>query len=211
MNIQEIIHQTEFFFQTYGYLTVFVGSFVEITPLGWVVPGGMILAVAGFFANSENGLSLIPIIILGTLGAWATFLSSYLLGRKTGMWLVKKLKQERNAALAKRLLQKHGGVILTTSMMANLTRFWVAYVGGVDKYSFWKFLLYSGTASLSWVCIMTFLGYFAGYERGNIEAIAGATGIVGWLFLGIAGFVLYRSIKHEYHHFKEDEPHNENS
>ena len=211
MEISQLINTLESYFRTYGYLTVFLGSFIEITPLGWLVPGGVILAIAGFFANTPDGLSLISIIIFGTMGAWATFLSSYFLGRKTGMWLVKKLRQERNATLAKHLLKKYGGVILTTSMMANLTRFWVAYVAGVDRYHFGKFLLYSVTASLGWVSIMTFLGFFAGYERGNIENIAGATGIIGWLFLAIAGFVIYKSISHEYKHFKEDEPHNENN
>ncbi len=211
MDFLKFVQETELFFQNYGYITIFLGSFIEITPLGWAVPGGVILAIAGFFANRSEGISLISIISFGTLGSWITFLSSYLLGAKTGMWLVKKLKQERNVSLAKHLLRKHGGVILTTSMMANLTRFWVAYVAGVDKYHFGKFLLYSGTASLSWVSIMTFIGFFAGYERQNLERLAGATGIIGWLFVGLAGFVIYRSIRHEYKHFKEDQPHNENN
>lgn len=204
-----MIQKLEYFFQNYGLLTVFVGSFVEITPLGWIVPGGVILAIAGFFAPTSEVLSVPAIIVTGSLGAWLTFISSYILGRKTGMWLVTKLRQEKNAAVAKRLLQKHGGVILTTSMMANLTRFWVAYVAGVDRYNFGKFLLYSGAASISWVSIMTFLGFFIGYERESVEAIAGAAGIISWLFLALAGFILYKSISHEYKHFKEDEPHEE--
>lgn len=211
MDIAVLIQKLEYFFQNYGLMTVFVGSFVEITPLGWLVPGGVILAIAGFFANGPNSLSLISIISFATIGAWTTFLFSYLLGRKTGMWLVKKLKQERNASFAKSLLSKHGGVILTTSMMANLTRFWVAYIAGVDKYHFGKFLSYSGVASLGWVSIMTLIGFFAGYERQNLEGLMGAAGIIGWLFLVIAGFILYKSIHHEYKHFKEDEPHEENN
>ncbi|MFI5240978.1 MAG: DedA family protein [Microgenomates group bacterium] len=211
MNLVDLIDKTELFFNSYGYWTIFLGSLIEITPLGWLMPGGLIIAIAGFFANTGSEIFLVPIIITGTFGAWFTFLGAYLLGNKSGFWLVKKLKQEKNAEFAKSLLKKHGGAILTTSMMANLTRFWIAYIAGVEKYNFWKFFFYSGVASLSWVSIMAILGFLAGYERGNVEAIVGATGIIGWLFLGIASFVLGRSIKHEYKHFKEDTPHNENS
>ncbi len=210
MNIQEIINKTELFFQNYGYLTVFLGSLIEITPLGWVVPGGIILAIAGFFANTQTEINLISIIIAGSLGALFTFILSYFLGNKTGMWLVTKLHQEKNARFAKLLLKKHGGMILTTSMLANLTRFWVAYIAGVEKYHFGKFLIYAGTASITWVSLMSILGFIAGYERGSIENLAGAIGIVGWGIVALAAFVIYRSIKHEYRHFKEDEPHEEN-
>ncbi len=210
MDFVSLIAKIEIFFNIYGYWTIFVGSFIEITPMGWVVPGGLIIAVAGFFANTGVEIKLIPVILAGTLGAWSTFLLAYLLGRKSGFWLIKKLKQEKNAEFAKRLLMRHGGTILTTSMMANLTRFWVAYVAGIENYNFWKFFKYSGVASLGWSSLMGTIGYLAGFGKQNIENIIGATGIFGWLFLGIAGYAIHRSIKHEYKHFKEDLPHDEN-
>ena len=210
MNIQEIIRQLEYFFRNYGYLTVFLGSLIEITPLGWIVPGGIILTIAGFFANTEKGINLVSIIIAGSFGALFTFVLSYLLGNKTGIWLVTKLHQEKNAGFARLLLKKHGGMILTTSMLANLTRFWVAYIAGVEKYHFGKFLIYASAASITWVSLMSFLGFVAGYGRGPIENLAGTAGIIGWGLVALAAFVIYRSIKHEYHHFKEDEPHEEN-
>ena len=83
--------------------------------------------------------------------------------------------------MAKNLLKKHGAVILTTSMMANLTRFWVAYIAGVESYKPHKFLLYSFVASLGWVSLMAIVGYIAGFERGNIEKIVGRLGVIGWL------------------------------
>lgn len=210
MDASIIIAKTEAFFLTWGYLTVFWGSLVETTPLGWAVPGGVILTVAGFFANNSAGFSLSKVIITGWLGAWLAFLGAYFLGRKTGMWFVNKLKQQKNADRAKHLLAQHGGVILTTSMLANLTRFWIAYIAGVEKYGFLKFLLYSGAASLGWVSIMSVLGFLAGFERQNLERLIGAIGILAWGFLALAVFVLFKSIKHEYQHFKKDEPHNEN-
>lgn len=210
MDLIKLIEILNIYFDKYGYVTIFLGSFIEITPMGWTVPGGIILAVAGFFSHTGQ-INLGAIIVFGTLGSWLTFILSYLTGKKSGMWLVNKLKQQKNAEFAKTLLSKHGGIILTTSMLANLTRFWVAYIAGVEKYDIKKFGLYSFLAALGWSSLMTIIGYIAGFERQNVEHIIAATGIVGWLFFAIALFFIQRSIRHEYEHFKEDEPHNENN
>ncbi len=196
-------------FESYGFFVIFFGSLIEITPIGWAIPGGAILVIAGYLSNGNPNLPLIPIIIYGTLGAWTAFILAYFLGRKSGMWLVKKLHQEKNARFAKQVLKNNGATILTTSMMANLTRFWISYIAGVEKYSFLKFNIYSFVASLSWVSLMVMLGYFAGFEKQNLRNIMSSIGVLAWIFLIIAGIVIYRSVKHEYKHFKEDEPHSE--
>lgn len=210
MDVNQLLNSITILFDKYGFLIIFFGSLIEITPLAWAVPGGAILVIAGYISNGDQQLPVIPVIIIGTLAAWLAFLLAYLLGKKTGMWLVKKLHQEKNARFAKSLLHKNGAMILTTSMMANLTRFWVSYIAGVEKYNFWKFNLYAVVASLSWVSLMTLIGYFAGYGKENLKSVISGIGILAWLFLCLAIFVIFRSIKHEYKHFKDDEPHNEN-
>lgn len=207
MDLIKLLEIITILFEKYGYLIIFFGSLIEISPLAWAVPGGAILVIAGYISNGDQQLLLIPTILAGTLGAWMAFLLSYLFGNKTGMWLVDKLHQEKNARFAKELLRKHGAVILTTSMMANLTRFWVSYIAGVDKYNFWKFNLYSIGASISWVSLMTFIGYFAGYEKTGLNKVVSGLGIMAWILLCLAIFVIMRSIKHEYKHFKDDKPH----
>jgi membrane protein DedA with SNARE-associated domain len=207
VDVNEIFNIISLLFERFGYPIIFAGSLIEITPLGWAVPGGAILAIAGYLANGNADMPVVPIIICGTLGAWAAFILAYFLGRKTGMWLVNKLHQEKNAAFAKTLLRNNGGIILTTSMMANLTRFWVSYIAGVEKYDFIKFNLYAFVSSLTWVSLMTILGYLAGYEKQNLKALTGSIGILAWILLIIAAAVLYRSIKKEHYHFKKDIPH----
>lgn len=209
MDIQYLLNLISLTFERFGYPIIFFGSLIEITPLGWAIPGGVILAIGGYLANGGSNISFMPVVIYGTLGAWAAFNLAYLLGRRTGMWLVNKLHQEKNAKFAKTLLLKNGGVILTASMMANLTRFWISYIAGVEKYNFLKFNLYAFISSLSWVSIMTILGFLGGYEKENLKAITGSIGVLAWVFLSIAIFVLYKSIKHEYGHFKKDLPHND--
>src|SRR3990167_11270708 len=176
MDINLILDTISILFEKFGYPIIFLGSLIEITPFGWAVPGGVILVIAGYLANGSATLNLIPIILAGTFGAWLAFILAYLLGSKTGMWLVKKLHQEKNAAFAKRILKNNGAAILTTSMLANLTRFWISYIAGVEKYKLLKFNIYAFVASLSWVSLMVLLGYFAGFEKENLRKIASSIG-----------------------------------
>lgn len=209
MDMLQIFDLLAVLFEQWGYPVIFIASLVEITPLGWAVPGGAILLIAGYLSNGNPNIPLIPIIIWGTIGTWMAFLLAYALGRKTGMWLVEKLHQQKNAAFAKRVLKNNGPAILTTSMMANLTRFWISYIAGVEKYNLLKFNLYAFIASLSWVSMIVFLGYFAGFEKENLRSITRSIGILAWVFLIIAVVVIVKAIRHEYKHFKEDEPHTE--
>lgn len=207
MNLIQILDVLGALFEKFGYPIIFFGSLIEITPLGWAVPGGAILLISGYLSNGNPNMPLVPIIVWGTLGTWIAFLLAYLLGNKTGMWLVNKLHQQKNARFAKSVLKNNGAAILTTSMMANLTRFWISYIAGVEKFNFLKFNLYAFVASLSWVSLMVLLGYFAGFEKENLRNIMRSIGILAWVFLIVAGVVIYRSVKHEYKHFKDDEPH----
>jgi membrane protein DedA with SNARE-associated domain len=210
MDLLNLLDKIGLVFDIWGYPIVFFASLFEITPLGWAVPGGTVLVIAGYLANDGNSINLISTIIYGTLGTWLAFIFAYQLGSKTGMWLVRKLKQEKTARFAKKLLQNNGATILTTSMLANLTRFWVSYIAGVDKYSFLRFNLYAFIASITWVALMVLIGFFAGFERQILRNIVSKLGYLAWGLLFLAIFVIVRSVKHEYKHFKEDEPYHEN-
>lgn len=136
------------------------------------------------------------------MGAWLTLVISYILGRKSGLYWAKRLNQEKNVKKAEILLKTHGPSILTTSLLANVTRFWTAYVAGVEKYNLLKFLGYSGVASLAWTSLMATIGYLAGSERVNLETSLVRLGIAGWILAGVAAFLIYWHGKREFKHFK---------
>jgi len=201
MGTLEIIQGLEAIYVSYGYFIVFVSSFIEITPMGWSIPGGVLLAAGGFFAYSGK-LSLLGVLVFSWFGAWLTFIIAYLLGSKVGYALVKILKQEDNAKKAKSLLQKHGGVILTTSMMANLLRFWTAFMAGAENYSFFKFLFYSAGASLTWSSLMVVVGYLAGSERIQLESALAKLGLGAWILFFLVGIAIFLKTRKEFRHFK---------
>ncbi len=204
MDALEIILKLETFYLAYGYLIVFLSSFIEISPMGWTIPGGALLAAGGFFAYGSQ-VSLMGILVFGWAGAWLTFLLAYFIGRQTGYQLITKFKQQKNAERAKTLLEKQGGVILTTSMLSNFTRFMVAYIAGAQHYNFVRFLFYSASAALAWSSIFIIVGYFAGSERGKLETSIAKLGILSWILVIVAALVVYFKARKEFGQLKENQ------
>ena len=76
-----IVSFLESLYSEYGYLIVFVGSLVETSPVGWLIPGGLLSALGGFY--SYNGtLSFIGVLIASWFGILGTLIAGYLLGMK---------------------------------------------------------------------------------------------------------------------------------
>jgi len=191
-----LIDKIEKIYLSWGYLLVFLSSLIETSPIGFTIPGGLIVSLGGFFAFG-NRINLVGVVISGTLGMLVTFLIAYQLGKKTGTSLAKKFHQEKYAELAKRLLNNHGPVILTTSLLANLTRFWIAYAAGAEGYSFIRFLFYASAASLTWNSLLVTIGYLAGSGRQELESGIAKLGIVSWGLLFLALAVIYFKTKGE--------------
>lgn len=202
MDVNNLINTVEPLFLTNAYLISFFASFIEISPMGWIIPGAYILATGGFFSFT-NDSTLLGIITFASLGSWAIFVIAYFLGFKTGLYLVKKLKQEKNAQKAKFLLERHGGRILTASLMSPPIRFWVAYIAGSQRYNFSKFIIYSGLASFGWSTMWVMIGYFAGSQRQSIQQNLAKFGILGWVFVIAPIFIIGWAIRKDYKEIKK--------
>lgn len=63
MDLIQILDILGTLFEKFGYPIIFLGSLIEITPLGWAVPGGAILLIAGYLSNGNSNMPLTPIII----------------------------------------------------------------------------------------------------------------------------------------------------
>lgn len=197
MDALALIDKLENLYSTWGYPLVFFSSLIETSPFGFMIPGGLVVIGGGFFAYG-NSTTLVGIILAGWSGMLVTFFIAYLLGKKTGLTLAKKLHQEKFSQRAEILLKSHGPMILTASLLANLIRFWVAYVAGFQNYNFLKFAFYAGVASLTWNSLLVTLGYLAGTERQQLERVFAKLGILGWGLLVLALVIIYLQSKKEF-------------
>lgn len=204
MQVTDVLALIEKLYLTYGLPVIFFTSLLEITPLGWAIPGGTLLGLAGFFAYGRP-YYLVASIVFGWFGAWTTFIVAYLLGAGAANKFNVKLKHNKKTDHAKLLLKKHGPVILTTSMMSGITRFWVAFAAGTQKYKFRRYIFYSGAASLTWTSLMVMVGYLAGSERGRLETHVASLGIISWILFFALISIVYLKIRKEFKEIQNED------
>ena len=149
------------------YEGVFVAALVEtiIPP----IPTLAIFPTAGFLASQEGFslLSVIPLIILGALGATigttAIYLIALKLGRKILLRYLKFLKiSEKKLERVETWFEKYGDKAVFLGRMIPVMREMISVPAGLLGMKFPKFILYTFAGSLVWSTATILAGYYFG-------------------------------------------------
>ena len=144
---------TEALLERFGYLAVFIGTFLE---------GEAILIMAGFFAERGH-MNVFKVGTVGFAGAYVGHLFWFWLGRKYGVRLFDRFpKMKKHFGSGIRMFERYGaGAIIVTQWIYGL-RITCAVIVGISKVSLIKFLIYEALSCLIWTVIITAAGYYFG-------------------------------------------------
>jgi membrane protein DedA with SNARE-associated domain len=144
---------TEALLERFGYLAVFVGTFLE---------GEAILVMAGFFA--ERGyLNILTVGFVGFLGAYIGHLFWFWLGRAHGMKLMDRFpRMKQHFGKSIRMFERYGAAAIIITQWIYGLRITCAVIVGISRISILKFLIYQAISCLIWTVIITALGYYFG-------------------------------------------------
>lgn len=170
--------------EQFGYLAVFVGTFLE---------GEAILIAAGFFA-SRGHLGFVPVTIVAFAGSFLGHLFWFWLGRVHGVKLLDRFpSMKRHFGKGIRVFERYGASAIVITQWLYGLRITCAVIIGMSRISILKFLAYEAASCAVWSVIITALGFYFGYavERvlGRVEHIekyglavilAGALGFWLW-------------------------------
>jgi membrane protein DedA with SNARE-associated domain len=130
-----------------------------------VLPSESSLILAGLLTQVGE-LSLAPVLALGALGAFVGDNTSYWLGRKVGRPVRRRLfrgeRSERLVSWAERQLEERGPVIVLVARFVPGGRTATTFSAGLVKFSWPRFLLFSGFAALLWSVYATLIGVLGG-------------------------------------------------
>src|SRR6184192_3427254 len=172
----------ELLLQKFGYLAVFVGTFLE---------GETILVMAGFFA--ERGYLRLPFVIAtACAGAYSGHVFWFWLGRTQGVRLLDRFpRMKRHFGKGIRLFERYGAPAIFITQWLYGLRITCAVIIGISKVSVFKFLLYEAATCLIWATVIGALGYYFGRA---VERLLGRAAHIekwGLLVLVIVGLAIW--------------------
>jgi membrane-associated protein len=133
--------------------------------VGFFLPGDSLLVTAGIFASRGdlNIFVLLGLLIAATLLGDST---GYLIGLKAGPKIFSKEQsfffRKDYLIKTKNFYDKYGGMTITIARFMPIIRTFAATVAGVAQMKYTKFLKFDILGGVSWVTILTLVGYFLG-------------------------------------------------
>ncbi|HEY8838064.1 MAG TPA: VTT domain-containing protein, partial [Dehalococcoidia bacterium] len=149
-----------------GYIGLFAIMFAETGLLvGFFLPGDTLLVSAGLLAarGQLNIVVLLAVLIAGAVLGDAT---GYWIGHQAG----KRLFQRENSfwfrrehlEKAERFYERHGGKTIFIARFFSGLRTFAPIVAGAARMTYPRFALFNITGAISWITIVTMLGYIFG-------------------------------------------------
>lgn len=183
------------FLMTYGYWAVFV--FVAIESIGIPFPGETMLLVAAIDAGTTHQLSIVLVILAATCGAILGDNLGFWIGREGGYRLLRRYGRyigfnERRVKLGLYLFRKHGGKIVFFGRFVAVLRAWAAFLAGVNRMQWSRFLLFNALGGVSWATLYGLGGYFLGEEIHRLTGPVGIVTIVLAVLIIIASLIFVR-------------------
>lgn len=175
--------------QVLGYPAVTL--FIMVESSGIPFPGETMLLLAGFYAGTTGQLSIVGVLIACAIGAILGDNLGYLAGRYGGRPFALRFGKyffvkEKHLIAAEAFFMRHGDKTVFFGRFIAVLRAWAAFLAGVNRMRWWKFLIYNAAGAICWTTIMGLFAYFAGKFVGNNFALVQRLGES----LGFAGLAV---------------------
>ncbi len=149
-----------------GYAALFGIVYSETGLLvGFFLPGDSLLFTVGVVARAGQ-LDIVLVNALLMAGAILGDSTGFLLGWKTGPRIFSRpdsrLFKQEYVTRTRKFYEKYGGKTIVYARFVPIVRTFAAFVAGVGRMPYFKFLPFSVCGGIGWVFFMTMLGYWVG-------------------------------------------------
>ncbi len=152
----------------YGYAALCAIVFSETGLLvGFFLPGDSLLFTVGVVAGG-GGLDIVLVIVLLSLAAILGDSTGFFLGWQTGPKIFSRpdsrLFKQEYVTRTHAFYERYGGKTIIFARFVPIVRTFAAFIAGVGKMPYAKFLPFSLCGATGWITVMTLLGYSLGRQ-----------------------------------------------
>ena len=199
----DIVHHLHAFISSYGYLAIFV--VVAMESAGIPMPGETALVAAAILAG-EGTLHIYGVIGAAAAGAIIGDNCGYWVGREFGFPLAYRYGRyvnldEKRLKLGQYLFLRHGGKIVFFGRFVAVLRAFAAFLAGVNRFNWEKFLLFNAAGGIVWASIFGAGGYWLGRA---FENYARPVGIAALVCAVIGAVIAARFVRHHERALEEE-------
>lgn len=169
------------------------------------IPSELIVPLAGFFSTTGE-LTLVGIIIAGTLGTVLGALPLYYLGRVAGEDRLRRWCDRHGRWLgvsgaditkSKRWFDRHGAKAVLFCRIVPGIRSFISIPAGIAKMPLPQFLLYSTVGSAAWTTVLALAGRALGSNYEQVEKVVGPISTA--VLVGIVLAIVIRAVRQQRH------------
>ncbi|PRS07570.1 DedA family protein [Bacillus atrophaeus] len=169
MIIEALVMQLIEAFKSLSYFGIFLALCIEF------IPAEIVLPLAGYWV-SKGDMTLIGVIIAGSLGGVAGPLTLYWIGRYGGRPFLERFGKYifiKPEALDKsdQFFQKHGGFVAFSGRFLPGVRTLISIPCGIAKMNVWAFSIYTFLAMLPITFVYVYLGVKLGQSWKEVGSI----------------------------------------
>jgi membrane protein DedA with SNARE-associated domain len=183
--------------ETYGLGLLFV--LIMLESAGIPLPGETALIGAGILA-SRGKLDVTAVIVVAAAAAIIGDNGGYWVGRRWGRQILGKWKRldrfaQRVIPPSERFFEKHGGKTVFVARFIAILRFTAAWLAGVSRMPWWRFLFWNALGGICWAASVTLLAFYGGKAAADAfdrYGLIGAGAIVGAIVLLLAAVHFWR-------------------
>ena len=182
---------------TYGLGLLFVLIMLESG--GIPLPGETALIAAGVLA-SQGKFNIVAVIAVAAAAAIVGDNGGYWVARRWGRRLLKKSKRldrfaERVLPPSERFFERHGDKTVFIGRFIAILRFTAAWLAGLSKMPWWKFLFWNAAGGICWATFVGLLAYYLGKAAADTIGRYGyyaAGGLAVVVVLALVGLHFFR-------------------
>jgi membrane protein DedA with SNARE-associated domain len=171
--------------QSYGYYAVF--ALIALESLGIPLPGESALIAAALYAGTTHHLNIAAVAAVAATAAVIGDNAGYWIGKTGGRRLAERYGRyvhltRTRLKVGRYLFARHGVKVVFIGRFVAVLRTYAAFLAGLSKMGWSRFLLANATGGVLWSGIYA----FGAYALGSAASSIGSTiTIVGWAVAGV--------------------------